>query len=94
MGLIRRTIIVLAEVLALLLIVIFTLLGVAYGAGIATQLNNFSGADFMQIRHAQNVGMVLGGVVGFSVSIILTAIFFALAEIARNTRDEVLRVGT
>ena len=91
MGFIRRTIIVLAEVLALILIVIFTLLGVAYGTGVAIQLNNFSGADFMQIDHARKVGMWLGGLAGFSTGIMLTAIFFALAEIARNTRDEVLR---
>ncbi len=90
MGFIRRTIIVLAEVLSLILIVIFTVLGVAYGTGIATQINNFSGADFMQIDHARKVGMWLGGFGGFAIGIMLTAIFFALAEIARNTRPQVV----
>jgi TRAP-type C4-dicarboxylate transport system permease small subunit len=90
MGFIRRTIIVLGEILALLLIVIFTLLGVVYGVGIAIQFAAINGADVSQIDNVRRVGIWLGGIAGFSVAIVMTGIFFALAEIARNTRDEVL----
>ena len=82
MGGLRRIVIALADVLAIIFIVLFTiggaLSGITYGAmagggGLATVL-----------------GIVLGAVIGFLSAAILAAFLFSLSEIAKNTRQMML----
>lgn len=78
MGFIRRAIIFIAQLVALLFIVIATLGG--YGAGM-------QGPAYVGVRGDPAMFGMVGAVSGFFFSLMVTAAFFALVEIAHNTRN-------
>ena len=79
MGFIRRAIMFIAQLVALLFIVVATFGG--YAAGM-------QGPGIIGIRGVGDPAMfgIVGGVSGFFFSLLITAAFFALVEIAHNTR--------
>ena len=78
---VRRVIILLAQILALVFIVVATLGGALLGDGVPVLGN----ALVIQ----SNLGPIslLGALAGFFVSTMLAAVFFVFVEIAYNTRN-------
>jgi hypothetical protein len=83
MGGFRRIVIALANILAIIGIVLSTIGGGFSGAA-SSQIYGGGGATAMV------VGFVLGALVGFLVAAILAAFLFLLTEIATNTRQTML----
>ena len=83
MGGFRRIVIALADILAIIFIVLFTIGGGFSGAA-SSQIYGGGGATSMI------VGFLLGALGGFLVSAILAAFLFSLSEIAANTRQVML----
>jgi uncharacterized BrkB/YihY/UPF0761 family membrane protein len=77
MGFIRRAIIFIAQLVALLFIVISTVGG--YTAGM-------QGPAYAGVRADPALFGLVGALSGFFFSLMVTAAFFALVEIAHNTR--------
>jgi hypothetical protein len=80
MGGFRRFIIRTAEVMMILFVIVITV-GVAVSAAIGAQ--EYGSASAI-------LAFIVGGIIGFVGASILAAFFFLLAEIAANTRAEVL----
>jgi hypothetical protein len=85
MGAVRRAVIFVAQILALIFIVVATMAGALAGDGWLSGLAPmFSGiAPFA----AGAPVSIAGALAGFFVSTVLTALFFLLIEIAHNTRN-------
>lgn len=87
MGIFRRAIIRLGEICALLLVICFTIGGAGLGYLVSASMRHATDYSIPDaIRHF-DVGLWAGGVVGFLISILITATFFAMVEIARNTSE-------
>jgi hypothetical protein len=80
MGGFRRFIIKTAEVV-MVLFVILTTVALAIGGAVGSE--QYGGAYAI-------VGFIIGGILGFVFASIVAAFFFLLAEIAENTRSELL----
>ncbi len=80
MGGFRRFIIKTAEVMMSLFVVLLTL-ALAVSSAVAAQ--DYGSASAI-------IAFIVGGVLGFIIASVLAAFFFLLAEIAANTRSEVL----
>lgn len=86
MSLIRRAIIAIAELLALVFVVASTIAGYTFGTRLAPYIQ--SGPDVGAQLEALGRAAPIGGITGLFISILITASFFALVEIAHNTRKE------
>ena len=85
MSAVRRVVIFVAQFLALLFIVVATMAGaLASDAWIATAAPMFSG--LVTLIPSAPIS-IAGAIAGFFISILLTALFFLLVEIAHNTRN-------
>jgi hypothetical protein len=82
MGGLRRIVIALADVLAIIFIVLFTIGGGFSGAA-SSQMYGGGGAGMV-------VGFIVGAAVGFLIAAVLAAFLFSLSEIAANTRQILL----
>jgi hypothetical protein len=92
MSYFRRAIISIAEVIALISVVVLTIGGMALGDAVA-QLSYAVGhpPPYLTNLFIMTDGKIwtwIGGLVGFSISLMLTATFLVLVEIAKNTRNE------
>lgn len=83
MGGFRRIVIALADILAIIFIVLFTIGGGLSGAASSAMYGGGGAASMV-------FGFLLGAVSGFLVSAILAAFLFSLSEIAKNTRQVML----
>ena len=81
MGGFRRIVIALADILAIIFIVLFTIGGGLSAAASSQMLGGGGGAGTMIL------GFVLGALGGFLVAAVLAAFLFSLSEIAANTRQ-------
>jgi hypothetical protein len=93
MSYFRRAIISIAEVIALISVIAFTIGGMALGDA-AAQLWYAAGHPPAYLTNLFTItnGKIftwIGGLLGFSISLMLTATFLVLVEIAKNTRSEV-----
>jgi hypothetical protein len=85
MAAVRRTVIFVAQILALIFIVVATMAGALAGhAWLATAAPLF-GSIVALIPSAPI--SIAGAVDGFFISVLLTALFFLLVEIDHNTRN-------
>ena len=85
MSAVRRAVIFVAQILALIFIVVATMAGALAGdAWVAGAIPMFSG--LIAFISAGPVS-IAGAIAGFFVSTVLTALFFLLIEIAHNTRN-------
>jgi hypothetical protein len=80
MGGFRRFIIKTAEIMMMLFVIVLTL---AFAIAAAVGAQEYGSASAI-------LAFIVGGILGFILSAILAAFFFLLAEIAANTRSEVL----
>ncbi len=80
MGGFRRFIIKIAEVMMVFFVILLTL-ALAISAAVAAQ--DYGSASAI-------LAFIVGGILGFIIASVLAAFFFLLAEIAANTRAEVL----
>jgi len=86
MGSIRRAIIFVAQILALLFIVGSTMAGALAGQDwLSTAVPSLGGA-FPSLSGPRGIS-IFGAMAGFFVSTILVALFFLAVEIANNTRN-------
>ena len=87
MHAIRWFIIIIAEIVALLMVVVCTYLGAKSGETLllTARLEYGLKAD-VQSEQA----LIIGGIIGFLISALFTATFFLLVEIAANTRKTAL----
>jgi uncharacterized protein YacL len=81
MGGFRRFIIKTAEIMMLVFVI-----GLTLGLAIAGAVGGQDQGSAVAI-----LGFIIGGIVGFILASVLAAFFFLLAEIAANTRQEVLQ---
>ena len=86
MGAFRRIVIALADVLAIVSIIGFTIGGGAIAAATAALQSQVLG---QAAGGSAAVAFILGAVAGFIVSALLAALLFSLSEIAANTRKTV-----
>ena len=85
MGAVRRAVIFVAQILALIFIVVATMAGALAGdAWLANAAPMFGGIIALMSSAPYSIA---GAIVGFFVSIVLAALFFLLIEIAYNTRN-------
>ena len=89
MSIVRRAVILVAQILALLFIVVATMAGALAGdAWVANAAPMFGGiVALMPSASISIAGAIAGAIAGFFISILLTALFFVLVEIAHNTRN-------
>lgn len=85
MGSLRRAIIAAGQVCALVLILCFTLAGAAVGYSVSNGLSVLKIVSTYATVHPSDPGLWIGGFLGLTVSVFVTAILFALVEIAHNT---------
>ena len=86
MGSVRRAVIFVAQILALLFIVVSTMAGALAGQDwLANAVPALGG--FMAALSSLGGVSILGAIAGFFVSTILVALFFLAVEIANNTRN-------
>jgi ABC-type microcin C transport system permease subunit YejE len=84
MSIVRRAVIFVAH-LALLFIVVATMAGALAGdAWVANAAPMFGG--IVALMPSASIS-IAGAIAGFFISILLTALFFVLVEIAHNTRN-------
>lgn len=82
---VRRTVIFVAQILALIFIVVATMAGALAGdEWVSGAAPMFGGVVALMPSAPISVA---GAIAGFFISIILTALFFLLVEIAHNTRN-------
>jgi len=82
----RHGIVTLAEALAILQVIFFTMTGAISGGTIARMLVAVGNNDPFQIQTAVTGGSLVGGFFGFLSSVIVLGLLFVIAEIERNTR--------
>ena len=85
MAAIRRTVIFVAQILALIFIVVATMAGALAGDAWLTSASPMFGSIIALIPSAPI--SIAGAAAGFFISVVLTALFFLLVEIAHNTRN-------
>jgi hypothetical protein len=85
MSAIRRTVIFVAQILALLFVVVATAAGALAGDSWITNAAPMFGSIVALLPSAPI--SIAGAVAAFFVSIVLAALFFLLIEIANNTRN-------
>lgn len=85
MGAVRRAVIFMAQILALLFIVVATMAGALAGDAWVTGAVPMFGGLVALISGGPI--SITGALAGFFVSTVLTALFFLLVEIAHNTRN-------
>lgn len=82
---VRRTVIFVAQILALIFIVVATMAGALAGdEWVSSAAPMFRGLVALMPSAPISVA---GAIAGFFISIVLTALFFLLVEIAHNTRN-------
>ena len=85
MSAVRRAVILVAQILALIFIVVATMAGALAGDGwVANAAPIFGGIIALMPSAPISIA---GAIAGFCISILLTALFFLLVEIAHNTRN-------
>ena len=85
MSIVRRAVIFVAQILALLFIVVATMAGALAGdSWVANAAPMFGG--IVALMPSASIS-IAGAIAGFFISILLTALFFVLVEIAHNTRN-------
>ena len=85
MSAVRRAVILVAQILALIFIVVATVAGALAGdAWLANATPMFVG--IVALIPSAPIS-IAGAIAGFFVSVLLTALFFLLIEIAHNTRN-------
>ena len=85
MSAIRRAVIFVAQILALIFIVVATIAGALAGdAWVANAAPMFGGIIGLVPSGPVSIA---GAIAGFFVAVVLTALFFLLVEIAYNTRN-------
>ena len=85
MSTVRRAVIFVAQILALIFIVVATMAGALAGdAWVANAAPMFGGIVALMPSAPFSIA---GAIAGFFVSIVLAALFFLLVEIAHNTRN-------
>jgi hypothetical protein len=85
MGAVRRAVIFVAQILALIFIVVATMAGALAGDDwLARAAPMFSGIAALMPAAPVSIG---GALAGFFASTVLAALFFLLIEIAHNTRN-------
>ena len=85
MSTIRRAVILVAQILALIFIVVATMAGALAGdQWVANAAPMFGGIVALMPSAPVSIA---GAIAGFFISIVLTALFFLLIEIAHNTRN-------
>jgi len=85
MATVRRAVIFVAQILALIFIAVATMAGALAGdAWLANAVPMFSG--IVALMPSATIS-IAGAIAGFFVSILLAALFFLLIEIAHNTRN-------
>ena len=82
---VRRAVILVAQILALLFIVAATVAGVFAGDNWLTYVP-LVGSAIVLLTGTPGIA-IFGGLVGFVASTMLMAVFFLLVEIAHNTRN-------
>jgi hypothetical protein len=85
MATVRRAVIFVAQILALLFVVVATMAGALAGDGWITKAAPMFGSVLSLLPSAPI--SIAGAVAAFFVSIVLAALFFLLIEIANNTRN-------
>jgi hypothetical protein len=80
---IRRLVIAVAEIVMLFFIVAVTGAGVIFGEYVNFQTGTFPIGD---LQVTSDVAKWMGGIAGFVVGAFISATYFALVEIANNTR--------
>ena len=85
MATVRRAVIFVAQILALLFVVVATMAGALAGDGWITSAAPMFGSVLALLPSAPI--SIAGAVAAFFVSIVLAALFFLLIEIANNTRN-------
>jgi hypothetical protein len=83
---VRRALIVVAEIVVLLMVVIMTVSCALFGAELARMMASNPAMGGGNVDQMRTVGTIVGGIAGFVLSALLTAFFFTLTEIERNTR--------
>jgi hypothetical protein len=83
---VRRAVIFLAQILALLSIVVSTMAGALAGHDWLSNALPSLGGTLASLAGSAGFS-ILGAVIGFFVSTILVAIFFLAVELANNTRN-------
>jgi hypothetical protein len=83
---VRRAVIFVAQILALLFIVFSTMAGALAGQDWLSNTVPSLGGAFASLSGPIGIS-IFGAVAGFFVSTILVAIFFLVVEIANNTRN-------
>ena len=81
----RRLIIFVAQLLALVFIVVSTLAGAVLGEWLFTSMPILGNA-IVALTNSSGLSF-FGAIVGFFISTLLAAVFFVLVEIANNTRN-------
>ncbi|MBI3705481.1 MAG: hypothetical protein HY244_16910 [Rhizobiales bacterium] len=90
MSYFRRAIISIAEVIALISVIAFTIVGMQLGKAIAPSMaGSFVLTSHMDLMSAEMTLSWIGGLIGFLISLMLTATFLVLVEIAKNTRNAI-----
>jgi hypothetical protein len=85
MSAVRRAVILVAQILALIFIVVATMAGALAGdAWLANAMPMFG--NIVALMPSTPIS-IAGAVTGFFISIVLAALFFLLVEIAHNTRN-------
>jgi hypothetical protein len=83
---IRRAVIFVAQILALVFIVVATMAGALAGQDWLSHSIPILGGGMTALPVTQGIS-ILGAFVGFFISTILAAVFFLIVEIAHNTRN-------
>jgi len=83
---VRRAIIFVAQILALVFIVVATMAGALAGQDWFSHSFPILGDGVTALQGMQGIS-ILGALAGFSISTILAAVFFLIVEIAHNTRN-------
>lgn len=87
MGPMRRAIMAAGQVCALILILCTTLAGAVVGYSVSNGLSILKTVSIYATVHPSDPGLWIGGFLGLVLSLFVTAIFFALVEIALNTSE-------
>ena len=85
MSIVRRAVIFVAQILALVFIVVATMAGALAGDEWVSSAAPMFGGIIALMPSAPF--SIAGAIAGFFVSIVLAALFFLLVEIAHNTRN-------
>ena len=86
MASVRRAVIFVAQILALIFIVVSTMAGALAGQDWLSNTFPSLGGAVATLSAPRGIS-IFGAVAGFFVSTILVALFFLLVEIANNTRN-------